>query len=65
MKKFLDPDHPFFRPLWIRVAIVALCVGWAIFEFTSASAFWGMLFLGLGAYAAWEFFFNFNANKRE
>ena len=55
-KKFLDTDHPMFRPLWVRVLIVALCVGWAIFEFTTGSGFWGVLFLALGAYAAWGFF---------
>jgi hypothetical protein len=55
-KKFLDADHPMFRPLWVRLLIVALCVGWAVFEFTTASATWGMIFLLLGGYAAWAFF---------
>ena len=64
-KKFLDTDHPFFRPLWIRLLVVAVCFAWAIFEFTTASAFWGVLFLGLGAYAAWGFFFDFHPENHD
>jgi hypothetical protein len=63
MKKFLDTDHPFFRPLWVRILIVAVCAGWGILEFATASAFWGTLFLGLGAYAAWGFFFDFDPDR--
>lgn len=59
MAKFLDTSHPFFRPLWVRILIVAVCAGWAIFEFTTASPTWGFVFLALGAYAAWGFFIDF------
>lgn len=54
-----DLDHPFFRPLWIRIALVSACLGWAAFEFLAASPFWGMLFGALGLYAAWRFFVTF------
>ena len=63
-KKFLDTDHPMFRPLWVRILIVAICVGWAIFEFTTGSGFWGVLFLALGAYAAWGFFVAFDPGAK-
>jgi len=63
MKKFLDTDHPFFRPLWIRILLVAVCAGWGILEFVTGSPFWGVLFLGLGAYAAWGFFMDFNPDR--
>jgi len=55
MDKLLDLHHPFFAPLWRRVAIIAVCLGWGIFEFVMASPFWGMLFTALGAYCAWVF----------
>jgi hypothetical protein len=58
-RKFLDTDHPMFRPLWVRVLIVGLCVGWAVLEFVTGSAFWGVLFLALGGYSAWGFFVDF------
>lgn len=55
-KKFLDTDHPMLRPLWVRILLVAICLGWAAFEFIGGSGTWGAVFLALGAYAAWGFF---------
>ena len=63
MAKFLDTDHPMFRPLWVRALVVALAVGWAIFEFTTGSLAWGALFLALGGYAAYAFFMASRAKK--
>jgi len=54
--RFLDPDHPFFRPLWVRIATVAVALGWGLFEFSLGEPFWGIVFLGLGFYAGWTFF---------
>jgi hypothetical protein len=65
MKKFLDTDHPFFRPLWVRVGIVAVCLGWGLFEFATGSPFWAVIFLGLGAYAAWGFFVAFEGHRED
>ena len=53
---FLDLRHPFFRPLWLRIATVAACIVWAVVEFVTGQPFWGMLFLGISAYAGWQFF---------
>lgn len=52
--KLIDPDHPFYRPLWRRIAVVAACALWFVVEVY----FWGSpLFIpiagGLAAYAAW------------
>ena len=38
MKKFIDTDHPMLRPLWVRILLVAICLGWAVFEFTARLA---------------------------
>ena len=56
MAKFLDTDHPMFRPLWVRILIVALAGGWAGFEFVAGTPLWGVLFGGMAAYAGWKFF---------
>ena len=53
--KFLNLDDPFFRPLWLRVTIVAICVLWGLFEFATGTPFWGVLFVGIGGVAAWRF----------
>lgn len=55
---FLDLQVPFFVPLWRRVLIVAVCLGWALFEFVTAAPFWGIIFGGLGVLAAWQLFFD-------
>jgi len=54
--KFLDLRHPFFNPLWRRVATVAFCVLWGLFEASSGATFWAVLFLGLGAVTGYTFF---------
>lgn len=51
--KLIDPSHPFYRPLWVRLAIVVVCLGWGLFEFSTGAALWGTLFTGAGVYAAW------------
>ena len=51
-----DHEHPFFKPLWRRVAVTALCAGWAVLEFAANSPGWGMIALGFTGYAVWQFF---------
>ena len=51
-----DHEHPFFRPLWRRIAVVAVCAAWSIFEFANGASFWGMIAGGFAAYAVWQFF---------
>ena len=55
--QMLDVNHPFFAPVWRRVAIVVFCFGWAGVEFAFASPTWGMIVAVLGAYCVWQFFF--------
>ena len=52
-----DYEHPFFRPLWRRVAVVAVCVIWSIIEFATGTPFWGVIALGFAGYAVWQFFY--------
>ncbi|CAN7322114.1 hypothetical protein IB277_12630 [Ensifer sp. ENS07] len=52
MLKFIDPDHPFYRPLWIRLLIVGFCGVWTVVEFLGEQAMWGMIFLAVTAYAS-------------
>ncbi len=57
---FFDFKHPFFEPLWRRIAVVAVCIGWGLFEFSTGAAFWGILFTGVGLVAAYQFFITTN-----
>ncbi|MEM7303470.1 MAG: DUF3329 domain-containing protein [Pseudomonadota bacterium] len=56
MLKLFDFNHPFFEPLWRRIAVVVFCIGWGVFEFISGATFWGVLFGGLGLFAGYAFF---------
>ena len=52
-----DSEHPFFRPLWRRVAVVAVCVIWSIIEFATGTPFWGVIAIGFAGYAVGQFFY--------
>ena len=58
-------SHPFFKPLWIRVAVTLFASGWAIFEFVSGAAFWGVIFGGFAALCVWGFFFDFKPEEEQ
>lgn len=51
--KFLDPDHPFFAPMWRRWATTLLPLAWAGMELWNGSVQWALLFAAIGAYAGW------------
>lgn len=52
----VDPNAPFFRPLWVRVLCVLFPLIWAGVEFASGNAFWGLLFAAAGAYLGYALF---------
>lgn len=61
--KFFDFNDPFFKPLWLRIAVVALAAGWGGFEFYSGATFWGTLFVGAAGLAFWGLFVTFNPRE--
>ncbi|MGB3500465.1 MAG: DUF3329 domain-containing protein [Mesorhizobium sp.] len=44
-----DTRSEFFRPLWVRLLVLAVSGGWAVVEFRNGEIIWGMIF---GAFAA-------------
>jgi len=42
--------------MWRRYVLVAVCLGWSVFEFATGVPFWGILFGALGVYAVWQLF---------
>lgn len=63
--KLLDFNDPFYKPLWLRIVIVAVAAGWGVFEFMAGSPFWGVLFVGAGAFAFYGLFIAFNPREPE
>ena len=54
--KVLDPQHPFFKPLWRRIVTVVAPAAWGLFELSSGEAGWAVVFIGAAAYAGYELF---------
>jgi len=64
--RFLNVQVAFFRPLWRRVATLALIGIWTGVEFFHGSPYWGALAAGIGAYVAYQFFVVFDpAEEKE
>ncbi len=61
----IDFAHPWLRPLWRRVAVVALTAGWGLFELVSGSPGWALLFLALGGWLGWGLLLNYRPDDTE
>jgi hypothetical protein len=49
-------SNPFYRPLWIRLAIVGSLAAWTLVEiFVSKSPFWAVILGALFAFCTWKF----------
>ncbi|RGP35116.1 hypothetical protein [Pseudotabrizicola alkalilacus] len=53
MKKFIDPNHPFFASALVRWVTSLVPVIWALVEFVHGNTGWGMISAALGALAFW------------
>lgn len=53
MIRFFGFDHPFFVPLWRRLAVIAVALGWGAIEIAMGAVEWGLLFVALGAIATY------------
>ena len=60
-----EQKHPFYKPLWVRIAIVAVIAGWLAFEvFFPQSPLWMMLAGAALAYALWVFFITWPGREK-
>lgn len=62
--RLFDASHPFFRPLAVRIGILVVCFGGALFEWSNDAQIWAIVFGALGLASAYEFFIN-PANKAD
>ncbi|MFO1032617.1 MAG: DUF3329 domain-containing protein [Hyphomicrobiales bacterium] len=59
----LKHDDPFYRPLAMRLAIVAVTALWTAFEiFGSRNGFWSTLSAGIFVYCLWTFLISWKDN---
>jgi hypothetical protein len=60
--KISERDNPFYRPLWRRIAIVAVVGAWAAWEVIYVKdSLWTMIALFFLGYAVWMFFITYRA----
>ena len=57
-RNMFDLKHPMFKPLWARLGVIALCGGWALFEFIGGEVFWALLFGAAALFLVYGFFFS-------
>lgn len=58
-----DRDSPFLRPLWRRIALVAFCVAWAVWEWWNGETMWAMIVGAIAAYGAWTFLIDYDSKR--
>jgi hypothetical protein len=57
--KLIEQNHPFFKPLWRRVAIVLAIAVWLGFEiFYTHESLWITVAAAMLAYGIWTFLLN-------
>lgn len=56
MDRFLDFAHPFFKPIWRRVAVVCVCAFMALLELTNNAPVWAVIFAAMGGVSYWKLF---------
>jgi len=58
--KVFDVQSVFFIPVWRRIALVAFCGFWAIFEWVNGGPYWAAFFTVIAVYCAHQFFVAFD-----
>lgn len=59
-QRIFDVQSPIFRPLWLRIVIVAFTSCWTVFEAISGNTIWALIFGVAATYLAHQFFIAFD-----
>ena len=61
-----ENKHPFYKPLWRRIAIVVAVAAWLGFEiYQGTSGLWMAISAGMLAYAVYAFFISWPKDNQE
>lgn len=58
MNRMFDIRHPSLRPLWVRIAITAIALGWGTMELLNGESIWALVFILAGGWCGYQFFTN-------
>ena len=54
-------EHPWFAPLYRRIAVIAVCLGWLGLEAYGGEQFWFYAAVGITGYAVWALLISYKA----
>ena len=60
MRDLFNLRSPMMRPLWVRLLVTGLTLGWTVMELVNGNTGWALMFGAAGAWCAWEFFVVFD-----
>ena len=63
--QLIDPAHPFYKPLWVRLLIVGSCGFWAIFEAVRGDPFFMVIMGALAIYSGRVLLLNYKTPAEE
>lgn len=63
--QLIDPTHKFYRPLGVRVAVVAVCAFWFAVEAFFGASFWLVIVGALTVYSAYVLLYRYDATMAE
>lgn len=55
-----EAEHPFYRPLWIRISLTSVLVAWTALEWARGEPFWGIMTSAAAVWAIWTFFLTYD-----
>lgn len=60
------PAHPMLKPLWVRLLLLALCVGALVAEYLFVGdPMWLFMWAAVSVYALWDLFLRGTYSKAE
>lgn len=55
-----EAEHPFYRPLWVRLSLTGALLLWTALEWARNEPFWGIMTSAAAVWAIWSFFLTYD-----
>lgn len=58
-------EHPFYKPLKVRIGIVVVTAFWAALELWNSDGFWSAIAAAVFVYCVWTFLIKFPSGEHQ